>query len=89
MLQKPEPSGRLLKWAIELGQFDLNFHHRIEINGQGLADFIEEFTYASTIEIIGMTNDVEAAKVVEARDKEESAPIQEDTPVDPLYGWCL
>ena len=26
VLQKSEASGRLLKWAIELGQFDLNFH---------------------------------------------------------------
>ena len=26
VLQKPEASGRLLKWAIELGQFKINFH---------------------------------------------------------------
>ena len=26
VLQKLEASGRLLKWAIELGQFDVNFH---------------------------------------------------------------
>ena len=26
VLQKPEPLGRLLKWAIELGQFNVNFH---------------------------------------------------------------
>ena len=25
VLQKSEVSGRLLKWAIELGQFDMNF----------------------------------------------------------------
>ena len=26
VLQKPKALGRLLKWAIELGQFDVNFH---------------------------------------------------------------
>ena len=26
VLQKPEASGRLLKWVIKLGQFDMNFH---------------------------------------------------------------
>ena len=26
VLHKSEASGRLLKWAIELGQFDVNFH---------------------------------------------------------------
>ena len=25
VLQKPEASGRFLKWAIELGQFNVNF----------------------------------------------------------------
>ena len=31
VLQKPEASGRLLKWAIELGQFEVNFCPRNEI----------------------------------------------------------
>ena len=44
MLQKPEASGRLLKWNIELSQFDLNFQPRRSIRGQALADFIAEFT---------------------------------------------
>ena len=26
VLQKSKTSGRLLKWAIELGQFEVNFH---------------------------------------------------------------
>ncbi|XP_074355686.1 uncharacterized protein LOC141695328 [Apium graveolens] len=37
ILHKPESSGRILKWAVELGQFDL------EYCGQALADFILEF----------------------------------------------
>ena len=35
-------SGRLLKWAIELGQFNLNFYPRMTIKGQALVDFIAE-----------------------------------------------
>ncbi|PON72858.1 Ribonuclease H, partial [Parasponia andersonii] len=45
VLQKPETSGRLLKWAVELSQFDINFQPRTAIKGQALADFIAEFTY--------------------------------------------
>ncbi|XP_074356069.1 uncharacterized protein LOC141695747 [Apium graveolens] len=33
----------MLKWAIELGQFDLEYCPRMEIKGQALADFILEF----------------------------------------------
>ena len=40
ILQKPDASGRLLKWAIELSQFV----PRPVIKGQALADFITEFT---------------------------------------------
>ncbi|XP_074372209.1 uncharacterized protein LOC141712961 [Apium graveolens] len=43
ILHKPESSGRMLKWAIELGQFDLEYCPRTAIKGQALADFILEF----------------------------------------------
>ena len=33
----------MLKWAIELGQFDLEYRSRTAIKGQALADFILEF----------------------------------------------
>ncbi|KAL5575798.1 hypothetical protein UlMin_017497 [Ulmus minor] len=45
VFQKPEASGRLAKWSIELGEFDIQFKPRIAIKGQALADFIAEFTY--------------------------------------------
>ena len=44
VLQKLDASGCLLKWAIELSQFDIEFILRPAINGQALADFIVEFT---------------------------------------------
>ena len=43
-LAKPETSGRLLKWAVELGQFEITYHPRTTIKGQALADFIVECT---------------------------------------------
>ena len=44
VLQKPESSGCLLKWAIELGQFEIKYQPRSAIKGQALADFIAECT---------------------------------------------
>jgi hypothetical protein len=43
VLQKPDLSGRLVNWAVELGQFDIEFHPRTAIKGQELADFFFEF----------------------------------------------
>ncbi|XP_062109404.1 uncharacterized protein LOC133820020 [Humulus lupulus] len=44
VLHKPDTSGRLVKWSIELSQFDIVYTPRASINGQVLADFIVEFT---------------------------------------------
>ncbi|XP_024023768.1 uncharacterized protein LOC112092269 [Morus notabilis] len=44
VLQKPDTSGRLLKWSIELSQFDINYKPWNAIKGQALADFVAEFT---------------------------------------------
>ncbi|XP_074378431.1 uncharacterized protein LOC141719973 [Apium graveolens] len=43
MMHKPEASGRMLKWTIELGQFKVEYKHRTAIKGLALADFILEF----------------------------------------------
>ncbi|GKV22033.1 hypothetical protein SLEP1_g31937 [Rubroshorea leprosula] len=44
--QKPECSGRLIKWAVELGEFEITFQQRSAIRAQALADFIVECTSA-------------------------------------------
>ncbi|KAI5350765.1 hypothetical protein L3X38_003656 [Prunus dulcis] len=41
---KPETSGRLVKWAIELGEFDIQVRPRPAQKGQAIADFISELT---------------------------------------------
>jgi hypothetical protein len=44
ILQKPDLSGRLVNWAIELGQFDIEFCPQTSIKGQALADFLIELS---------------------------------------------
>ncbi|GKU89055.1 hypothetical protein SLEP1_g3247 [Rubroshorea leprosula] len=44
ILQKPECSGRLIKWAVELGEFEIKFQQKSAIRAQALADFIVECT---------------------------------------------
>ncbi|XP_074355338.1 uncharacterized protein LOC141694879 [Apium graveolens] len=43
VLHKSESSGRMLKWAMKLGQFDLEYMPRTTIKGQALANFLLEF----------------------------------------------
>ncbi|GLT32924.1 hypothetical protein SLA2020_075540 [Shorea laevis] len=47
ILQKPECSGRLIKWAVELGEFQITFQQRSSIRAQALADFVVECTSSS------------------------------------------
>nr|XP_023896291.1 uncharacterized protein LOC112008185 [Quercus suber] len=44
-MSKPEAAGRMIQWAIELSQFNVEYHPRTAIKAQALADFIAEFTY--------------------------------------------
>ncbi|CAA0807007.1 Unknown protein, partial [Striga hermonthica] len=44
ILHRPDTSGRMIKWAIELGQFDIQYRPRTAIKAQVLSDFIAEFT---------------------------------------------
>ncbi|XP_059451083.1 uncharacterized protein LOC132181869 [Corylus avellana] len=44
VLRKLDLSGRLANWAIELGEFDIEFLPRSSLKGQALADFLAEFT---------------------------------------------
>ena len=44
-MSNPEAAGRLALWAIELSEFDIQYHPRTAIKGQIIVDFIAEFTY--------------------------------------------
>ena len=43
-MKQPEAAGRMIQWAIELSQFDIEYHPRTAIKAQTLVDFIAEFT---------------------------------------------
>ena len=43
VLRSAEASGRVSKWALELGQYDIQFLPKTAIKGQVLADFVAEF----------------------------------------------
>ncbi|XP_072059698.1 uncharacterized protein [Arachis hypogaea] len=48
ILAKPELAGRLIKWSIELSEFDIQYEPRGSVKSQYLADFIAEFTGESS-----------------------------------------
>ncbi|XP_074565139.1 uncharacterized protein LOC141821675 [Curcuma longa] len=42
VLTQPEASGRLIKWTVELGEYDIQYQPRTAIKAQALADFLVE-----------------------------------------------
>ena len=68
-----------------MGPFDVNFCPETTIKGQALANFIVEFTYADTAEVIEMADIAETAKVVEAQEEKNSILMKEDTEQWSLY----
>ncbi|KAL0411713.1 UNVERIFIED_CONTAM: Retrovirus-related Pol polyprotein from transposon gypsy [Sesamum latifolium] len=44
IMTRLDASGRLVKWAVELGEYDIEYQGRTAIKAQALADFIVEFT---------------------------------------------
>ena len=58
VLHKPETSGRLMKWAIELSEFDIRYKLKNAIKGQVLADFVMEFTSAVPVENVQTMTDL-------------------------------
>nr|GEV66995.1 reverse transcriptase domain-containing protein [Tanacetum cinerariifolium] len=42
VLSKPEITGRMQKWSIKLGEYDIQYRPRTSVKGQILADFIVE-----------------------------------------------
>lgn len=48
LLRKADFSGRILRWAVELGQYDIKYQPRTAIKAQVLADFIIELISLSS-----------------------------------------
>jgi hypothetical protein len=48
ILCNKDANGRIIKWALELSPYSLEFRSRTTIKSQALVDFIIEWTYMST-----------------------------------------
>ena len=58
VIHSPKASGRSIKWAIELGEFDIRYKPRTAIKAQALADFLVECTIGNQ-EVGGQEDKVE------------------------------
>ena len=63
VLHKPETSGRLMKWAIELSEFDIRYKPKTAIKGQVLANFVMEFTSTELAKDAQTTTDLSIWKL--------------------------
>ena len=77
ILHGPDASQRVMKWALELGQYGLVFRPRTAIKAQALADFIAEFAPGPSI----------------AANEPDDVPKAAETPTLPVslnsYKWHL
>ena len=48
VLQKPDVAGRMVCWAVELSEFDVQYEPRGPIKGHVYADFVVELSSAAT-----------------------------------------
>ena len=64
ILHKPETSGRLIKWAIELSEFNIKYKPRTAVKGKILADFIMEFTPVESTEATQLTPDLPVESMI-------------------------
>ena len=58
LLHRPETFGRLMKWAIELSEFDIKYKPKTAIKGQILANFVMEFTSVELAEATQLMSDL-------------------------------
>ena len=51
VLQKPDVAGRMVRWAVELSEFDIQYEPRGSIKGQVYADFVAELSAGGEQEV--------------------------------------
>lgn len=52
ILQKPDTSGQMVKWTIELEQFNIRYGRCTSIKNQALVDFVAEFNIEPVEELM-------------------------------------
>ncbi|KAI5335513.1 hypothetical protein L3X38_025646 [Prunus dulcis] len=78
ILHSPDASQRLMKWAIELSQYDLLYRPKTAIKAQALADFVAEFTPSA-----------EKEKLVNQKKESSKADGTSAEPSQPSDMWQL
>ncbi|KAI5327728.1 hypothetical protein L3X38_027124 [Prunus dulcis] len=78
ILHSPDASQRLMKWAIELSQYDLLYRPKTSIKPQALADFVTKFTPSA-----------EEEKLVNNRTESSKADGTSAEPSQPRDMWQL
>ena len=63
VLHKPETSRRLMKWVIELSEFDIRYRPKTAIKGQILVDFVMEFASTEPAKDAQATTDLSTWKL--------------------------
>ena len=48
VLEKPDVAGRMVQWAVELSEFDVQYEPKGPIKGQFYTDFVVELSSATT-----------------------------------------
>ena len=71
ILQSLDTFGRMIKWAIALGEFDISYQPKPAKKGQVVADFIADFTYP--VDIVSTPKEV-VSLLSEAQKIEPTAP---------------
>nr|XP_027122134.1 uncharacterized protein LOC113739086 [Coffea arabica] len=62
ILTKPEVSGRMIKWAVELAEHDISYQPRTTIKAQALADFLADGAGLTLTELDSPSKDVRPKK---------------------------
>ncbi|KAM2779698.1 hypothetical protein COP1_014946 [Malus domestica] len=71
ILQSPDTSGRMIKWAIALGEFDISYQPQPAEKGQAVTYFIVDFT--CPVDIVCTSKEV-VSLPLEAQKTEPTAP---------------
>ncbi|XP_077225197.1 uncharacterized protein LOC143858426 [Tasmannia lanceolata] len=85
VLHKPDTSGRLVKWAIELSEFDIQYIPRPAIKAQVLVDFVAECTIPRQIIEPEIVQTPAAEKAIAIEGQAEDGIEKEIIPIQGVY----
>ncbi|XP_077219712.1 uncharacterized protein LOC143853900 [Tasmannia lanceolata] len=83
VLHKPDTSRRLVKWAVELSEFDILYMPRPAIKAQVLADFVAECTIPQQITEPESVQTPAAGKAIATKERTEDGTETEVIPIPP------